>query len=129
MSEPTDRLNHADRSQIVLHKIRGAEVQNVQAANRVQFLLRRMQPRDWPSAFRDLKVTFDLSGDSRLTGWQYQRRSQSVEIFVFSFCSQAAISAFAENSASPLGLRGAKSCRVGLTQKGSLPWIERKVGR
>jgi hypothetical protein len=54
--------------------------------------------------FSILKVTFDLSDDSRLTEWQYQRHLQSVEIFVFSFCSQAAISAFAENSASSLRL-------------------------
>jgi hypothetical protein len=59
--------------------------------------------------FSILKVTFDLSDDSRLTEWQYQRHSQSVEIFVFSFCSQAAISPFAENSASSLGLGRAKS--------------------
>jgi hypothetical protein len=54
--------------------------------------------------FSILKVTFDLSDDSRLTEWQSQRHSQSVELFVFSFFSQAAISAFAENSASFLGL-------------------------
>jgi len=51
-----------------------------------------------------LKVTFDLSDDSRLTEWQSQRHSQSVDLFIFSFFSQAAISAFAENSASFLGL-------------------------
>jgi hypothetical protein len=51
-----------------------------------------------------LKVTFDLSDDSRLTEWQSHRHSQSVELFVFSFFSQAAISAFAENPASFLGL-------------------------
>jgi hypothetical protein len=51
-----------------------------------------------------LKVTFDLSDDSRLIEWQSQRHSQSVELFIFSFFSQAAISAFAENSASFLGL-------------------------
>jgi hypothetical protein len=56
-----------------------------------------------------LKVTFDLLDDSRLTEWQYQGQSQSVEIFVFSFCSQAAISAFAENPASSSGLGRAKS--------------------
>jgi len=38
-----------------------------------------------------LKVTFDPSDDSRLTEWQDQRHSESVEIFIFSFCSQAAI--------------------------------------
>src|SRR5712664_3726049 len=54
--------------------------------------------------FSILRVTFDLSNDSRLTEWQSQRHSQSVELFVFSFFSQAAISAFAENSASFLGL-------------------------
>jgi len=51
-----------------------------------------------------LKVTFDLSDNSRLTEWQSQRHSQSVELFIFSFFSQAAISALAENSASFLGL-------------------------
>jgi hypothetical protein len=51
-----------------------------------------------------LKVTFDLSDHSRLTEGQSQRHSQSVELFIFSFFSQAAISAFAENSASFLGL-------------------------
>jgi hypothetical protein len=51
-----------------------------------------------------LKVTFDLLNDSRLTEWQSQRHSQSVELFVFSFFKKAAISAFAENSASFLGL-------------------------
>jgi len=61
--------------------------------------------------FSFLKVTFDLSDDSRLTEWQYQRHSQSVEIFVFSFCRQAAISAFAENSALSLGLSRSKSHR------------------
>ena len=54
-----------------------------------------------------LKVMFDLLDDSRLTEWQYQGHSQSVEIFVFSISSDAAISAFAENSASCLGLREA----------------------
>ena len=48
-------MNHADRRQIILHEIRGAQVQNVQSADRVQFLLRRMQPRDWPGAFRNLR--------------------------------------------------------------------------
>src|SRR5260221_117906 len=47
-------MNHADRHQIVLHEIRGAQVQNVQTADRAQFLLRRMQPRHWPGAFRNL---------------------------------------------------------------------------
>jgi hypothetical protein len=51
-----------------------------------------------------LKVTFDLADDTRLTEWQSQRQSQSVELFAFSFFSQAAISAFAESSASSLGL-------------------------
>ena len=50
-----------------------------------------------------------LRDDSRLTEWQYQGHSQSVETFVFSFCSQAAISAFAENPASSSGLGRAKS--------------------
>jgi hypothetical protein len=54
--------------------------------------------------FSILKVTFDPPDDSRLTEWQSQRHSQSVEIFVFSFCSYAAISAVAENPASHLGL-------------------------
>jgi hypothetical protein len=61
--------------------------------------------------FPILKVTFNLLDNSRLTEWQYQRHSQSVEVFVFSLCSQAAISAFAENSASSLGLGRAKSCQ------------------
>jgi len=54
--------------------------------------------------FSILKVTFDLSDDSRVTEWQSQRHSQSVELFVFSFFNQAAISAFAETSASFLEL-------------------------
>jgi hypothetical protein len=49
-------MNHADRRQIVLHEIRRAQVQNVQIADRVQFLLRRMKPRDGPSAFRDMRA-------------------------------------------------------------------------
>src|SRR4029077_3264713 len=68
--------------------------------------------------FSILKVTFDLSDDSRLTDWQYQRHSQLVDTFVFSFCSQAAISAFAENSASTLGLARAKSHRGGAHRRG-----------
>jgi len=54
--------------------------------------------------FSILKVTFDLSGDSPLPESQSLRHSQLVGIFVFSFFRQAAISAFAENSASFLGL-------------------------
>ena len=49
-------MNHADRRQIILHEIRGAQLQNVQTADRVQFLLRRMQPRDWPGAFRNMRA-------------------------------------------------------------------------
>jgi len=37
-------------------KYAGAQVQNVRTADRVQFLLRRMQPRDWPGAFRNLRA-------------------------------------------------------------------------
>src|ERR1700722_20961606 len=55
MSEPTDRLNHADRREIVLHEILGAEVQYVQTADRVQLLLRRMQPSNWPGASWDMR--------------------------------------------------------------------------
>jgi hypothetical protein len=77
--------------------------------------------------FSILKVTFDPSNDSRLTEWQYQRHSQSVEIFVFSFCSQAAISAFAENSASSLALGLAKSHRGGRIERGVLRGIQREV--
>ena len=43
-------------ARLILHEIRGAQVQNVQTADRVQFLLRRMQPRDWPGAFRNLRA-------------------------------------------------------------------------
>jgi hypothetical protein len=43
----------------------------------------------------------DLSGVSRLEEVHFQRHSQSVEYLSLAFCSQAAISAFAENSASP----------------------------
>src|SRR5713101_4402782 len=56
MSKDSHLLNHADRRQIVLHEIRGAQVQNVQTADSVEFLLRRMQPRDWPGAFRDMSA-------------------------------------------------------------------------
>jgi hypothetical protein len=49
-------MNHVDRRQVVLHEIRGAEVQNVQTADRVQFLLRRVQARDWPGAFRNMRA-------------------------------------------------------------------------
>jgi hypothetical protein len=63
-----------------------------------------------------LKVTFDLSDNARLTEWQYQRHSQSIEIFVFSFCSQAENLAFAENSASPPGLV-AQTCGWGVWKR------------
>ena len=56
MSEDSHPLNHADRRQIVLHEIRGAQVQNVQTADSIEFLLRRVQPRDWPGAFRNLRA-------------------------------------------------------------------------
>jgi hypothetical protein len=76
--------------------------------------------------FSILKLTFDLSDDSRLTEWQYQRHSQSVEIFVFSFCSQAAISAFAENSASSLELGRAKSLRGGRIEEARYSGLREK---
>src|ERR1700730_4702835 len=56
MSENSHLLNHADRRQIVLHEIRGAQVQNIQTADSVEFLLRGMQSRDWPGAFRDMSA-------------------------------------------------------------------------
>src|SRR5438874_8671434 len=56
MSEDSHLVNHADRRQIVLHEIRGAQVQNVQTADSVEFLLRRMQSRDWTGAFRDMSA-------------------------------------------------------------------------
>ena len=56
MSEDSHLPNHADRRQIVLHEIRGAQVQNIQTADSVEFLLRRMQPRDWPGAFQDMSA-------------------------------------------------------------------------
>src|SRR5579863_4143016 len=56
MSEDSHPLNHADRRQIVLHEIRGAQMQDVQTAYGIEFLLRRMQPCDWPGAFRDLSA-------------------------------------------------------------------------
>src|ERR1700722_15121958 len=49
-------MDHVDRLQIVLHEVRGAQVQNVQTADRVQFLLRRMQPRDWTGTFRNMRA-------------------------------------------------------------------------
>jgi hypothetical protein len=73
-------------------------------------------------------VTFDLLDDSRLTEWQYQGHSQSVEIFVFSFCSQAAISAFAENPASSLGLGRAKSRPGGRIVKARSTGLREKSG-
>jgi hypothetical protein len=79
--------------------------------------------------FSILKVTFDLSDDSHLTEWQYQRHSQSVEIFVFSFCSQAAISAFAENSASSLGLGRAKFHQVGRIEEAHYTGLREKSGK
>jgi hypothetical protein len=51
---------------------------------------------------------------------------QSVEIFVFSFWSQAAISAFAENSASPLGLGWAKSHRSGRIEEARYAGLREK---
>jgi hypothetical protein len=78
--------------------------------------------------FSILNVTFDLSDDSRLTEWQYQHHSQSVEIFVFSFCSQAAISAFAENSASPLALGRAKSRPGGRIEEVRYAGLREKSG-
>lgn len=75
-----------------------------------------------------LKVAFDLSGDSGLREWQYQCHSQSVEIFVFNFCSQAAILSFAENSASPLGPRRVKSRRGGLIEEAHYAGLREKFG-
>jgi len=49
-------MNHVDRRQIVLHEIRSSQVQNVQVADRIEFLLRRMQPGDWSGAFRDMRA-------------------------------------------------------------------------
>ncbi len=49
-------MDHVDRRQIVLHEIRSSQVQNVQIADRVQFLLRGMQPGDWSGAFRDMRA-------------------------------------------------------------------------
>jgi hypothetical protein len=73
-------------------------------------------------------VTFDLLDDSCLTEWQYQGHSQSVEIFVFSFCSQAAISAFAENPASSLGLGRAISRPGGRIEKARCTGLREKSG-
>src|SRR5580700_1690584 len=56
MSEDSHPLNHADRRQIVLHEIRSAQVQNIQTPDSIEFLLRRMQPRDWPGTFRDMSA-------------------------------------------------------------------------
>src|SRR5580693_9459810 len=75
-----------------------------------------------------LKVTFDLLDDSRITEWQYQGHSQSVEIFVFSFCSQAAISAFAENPASSLALDRAKPRPGGRIEKARCTGLSEKSG-
>jgi hypothetical protein len=75
-----------------------------------------------------LKVTFDLLDESRLSEWQYQGHSQSVGIFVFSFCGQAAISAFAENPASPLGLSRAKSRPGGRIEKARCTGLREKSG-
>jgi hypothetical protein len=49
--------------------------------------------------FSIFKVMFDLSGNSRLQQWQSHRHSYAIDLFAFRSCSQAAISAFAENSA------------------------------
>lgn len=49
-------MDHADRLQIVLHEVRGTQVQNVQTADRVQLLFRRMQSRDWLGAFWNLRA-------------------------------------------------------------------------
>ena len=57
-----------------------------------------------------------------------QRHSQSVEIFVFSFCSQAAISAFAEHSASSLGLSRVKSRRGGRIEEAHYAGLREKSG-
>ena len=76
--------------------------------------------------FSILKVTFDVSYHSRLTEWQYQCHSQSVEIFVFSFCSRAAISAFAENSASSLGPGRPKSRRGGRIEEARYAGLREK---
>jgi len=73
-----------------------------------------------------LKVTFDLADDTRLTEWQSQRKSQSVELFAFSFFSQAAISAFAESSASSLGLVAPNPVAAAL-RRGAPRGIERAV--
>src|SRR5208282_1979023 len=56
MSEDSHPLNHADRRQIVLHEVRGAQVQNIQTTESVEFLLRRMQTRDWPRSFWDMSA-------------------------------------------------------------------------
>jgi len=77
----------------------------------------------------DLNVTFDLSDDSRLREWQYLGHSQSVEIFVFSFCCQATISAFAENSASSLVLGRAKSRRGGRIEEARYVGLREKSGK
>jgi hypothetical protein len=75
-----------------------------------------------------LKVTFDLLDDSRITEWQYQGHSQSVEIFVFSFCSQAAISAIAENPASSLGLGRAESRLGGRIEEARCTGLRENAG-
>jgi hypothetical protein len=73
-----------------------------------------------------LKVTFDLSDDSPLAERQYQCHSQSVEIFVLSFSTHAAISALAENSASLLGLDRAESRRGGRIEEAHHTGLRKK---
>jgi hypothetical protein len=75
-----------------------------------------------------LKVTFDLSDDSRLTQLQYQCHSQSVEIFVLSFSTHGAISALAENSASFFGLDRAESRRGGRIEEAHHTGLREKFG-
>src|SRR5580700_10048129 len=61
MPEHSPPMDHVDRRQIVLHEIRSSQVQNVQIADRVQFLLRRMQPGDWSGAFRDMRAVATMA--------------------------------------------------------------------
>jgi hypothetical protein len=76
--------------------------------------------------FSIFKVTFGLPDEQRLTEWQFQGHSQPVEVLVFSYGNQAAISAFAENSASSSGLGRAKSCRGRAHRRGALRGLREK---
>src|SRR5580704_7656094 len=91
-------MNHADRSQIVLHEIRGAQVQNIETFDSVQFLFRRMQSHDCLISFWGRVAHCFSCASNRLicdlTTVEYDRKPAVAEYFIKSVRDISALPQF-----------------------------------